>query len=194
MPKDGMNRVAFTDNQITVSVVTSLEDLMHVFTVRAIAFLEEHGLRSDVMNDGNDFQCTHVLMKCDGEPIGSMRIRWFQDFAQFERTAIRASYRNDRIMRRMAEFAYEHVGRKGYTRILTHSSPLYTRLWVRRHGWRQVEGRRAEFSGYGEEVIELEHDAIAAAEPITSQSPIQMIHRIEGHWHQPSPIAEREVA
>lgn len=191
MGRDKSKRVEYSDNQISVSVVTNLEQLTHVFAVRAVAFMEEHGLRTDVMNDGNDFQCTHVLMTCDGEPIGCIRIRWFQEFAQFERTAIRASYRSDRILRRMLDFAYEHVGRKGFKKVVTHASPLYSKLWVRRYGWREApNGRRTMFTGYREEVIELEREPIVSAQPITRETPIHVIHRIEGHWDKPSPIAE----
>ena len=81
MKSGKQNKIETTDNQITVKVVASIEDLMKVFAVRSVVFMENDGLPLGVACDGNDFQATHILMECDGEPIGCIRIRWFQDFA-----------------------------------------------------------------------------------------------------------------
>lgn len=179
-------RAQFSDNQINVKVVTSLEELSHLFAVRAICFLEEHNLPLGQTYDGNDFQATHVLLRCDETPIGCIRIRWFKEFAQFDRTAVRPGYRYGRGLHRMAAFAFEHVARKGYTRIVTHAAPVEARLWRRMFGFKPVPNRPTlQFKDYPES-IELELELPRSAEVIDRDSPPAVIHRVEGHWDQPS--------
>ena len=186
MDHQSQKKASFSDNEIHISTVTSLEELTDVFAVRAVCFMEDQGLSTKIACDGNDFQATHVLMRCGAEPIGCVRIRWFCDFAKFERTAIRKAYRSDRVLKRMLDFAYDHVGMKGYKRIITHASETYARLWTRRYGWRKIEGRPvASFGGYGQ-VIELEHDASVRHDSITPNSPAHIVQRVEGRWDEPT--------
>ena len=199
MPLKPSQKVSFSDNEISVSTVVSYDDLMDILAIRAVCFMEDEGLPKKIACDGNDFQATHVLMRCGDEPIGCVRIRWFHGFAQFERTAIRKAYRNARILKRMLEFAYDHVGMKGYSRIITFASQPYAGLWIRHHGWRQVEDRPITMlAGYGKEVLTLERAVPIRHEAITTNSPAHMIQRIEGSWDQPTLLEtgadERAVA
>ena len=68
-------------------------DFEDVFALRAICFMEETGLPFDHAFDGNDLQATHVVGYDGIEPVGTLRIRWFKDFAKLERTAFRKSHR-----------------------------------------------------------------------------------------------------
>ena len=83
-------------NSIRCEVVTNYEQLLHAQAVRSICFLEEHGMSASLVFDGNDCQATHIIVYADGEPVGTVRIRWFKDFVQFERTAFRVAWRKPR--------------------------------------------------------------------------------------------------
>src|SRR5215213_5758854 len=85
------------DNQIRVEIVTTPEQLMHAYAIRAICFIEEHGVAVRQTYDGNDYQATHIIVYSDDEPIGTARIRWFRDFAKMERSCFRQTWRNPRI-------------------------------------------------------------------------------------------------
>src|SRR6202012_2394034 len=74
-------------NQIRCEVVTTYEQLLHAYAIRSICFMEEHGVKAQQNFDGNDYQATHVVVYAGEEPVGALRIRWFKDFAKFERTA-----------------------------------------------------------------------------------------------------------
>jgi hypothetical protein len=63
--------------------------------------------------DGNDFQATHIVVYSGDEPIGSTRLRWFNNFVKMERTAVRKAYRNTRVLQRLGSCAVEHPARKG---------------------------------------------------------------------------------
>lgn len=187
MPSKTAAPASYTDNQLNVKVVTSLEELSHVFAVRAICFAEDQSLPVDLTYDGNDFQATHVLMRCDDEPIGSIRIRWFHDFAQFDRTGVRPSYRHGRALHRMAHFAFDHVARKGFTRIVTHTSKTYARLWQRMYGFKIIDSRPTfRFGEYTGEHFELEREVQPSESVINRDTRPEVIHRIEGYWDEPT--------
>src|SRR5947209_4339477 len=111
--------VAASHNQIRTEIVTTYEQLLHAYAIRSICFMEEHGVLAQHEFDGNDYQATHVIVYSGDEPIGTLRIRWFKAFAKFERTSFRKDYRNIHTLRTAADFAFDHVARKGYDKVIT---------------------------------------------------------------------------
>jgi len=124
-------------NQIRCEVVTTYEQMLHAYAIRAICFMEEHGVKAQQTFDGNDYQATHVIVYSSDEPIGTLRIRWFRDFAKFERTAFREAYRNIHTLKATADFSFNHVARS-YRQILVTAGPVRRRrLWADgRSAWR----------------------------------------------------------
>src|SRR3954467_10077268 len=110
-------------NSLRFTIVATPEEWVHTCAVRSICFLDEHGAQAKWLFDGNDYQCTHVLAYDGDEPIGTGRIRWFKDFAKIERTSFRKEHRDIRTLKEFAEFGFEHIRRKGYTRVITHAGP-----------------------------------------------------------------------
>ena len=100
----GVRPVSPSHNQIRSEIVTTYEQLLHAYAIRSICFMEEHGVKAQQTFDGNDYQATHVIVYSGDEPIGTLRIRWFKDFAKFERTAFRKAYRNTHIVKVMRGF------------------------------------------------------------------------------------------
>src|SRR5438045_2475825 len=151
-----MRPPASSHNRIRTEVVTTYEQLLHAYAIRSICFMEEHGVKAQQTFDGNDYQATHVIAYSGDEPIGTLRIRWFKDFAKFERTAFRQAYRNTHILRIVADFSFDHVARKGYEKVITHAQPKYARLWRIVFGFRNAEGKKpVYFEGHDEPYIEL---------------------------------------
>src|SRR3954465_14251407 len=128
-------------NSTRFTIVTTPEQWVHACAIRSICFLDEHGAQAKWLFDGNDYQCTHVLAYDGDEPIGTGRIRWFKDFAKIERTSYRKELRDIRTLKEFAEFGFEHIRRKGYTRVITHAGPKYARLWKQILGFRDAEGK-----------------------------------------------------
>jgi len=69
-----------------------------------------------------------MIVYARDEPIGALRIRWFKDFAEIERMAVREAYRNTHVLKASAYFVFNHVARKGYNKVITHAQPKYARL------------------------------------------------------------------
>lgn len=182
-----MKAITPDHNQIRPEIVTTYEQLLHAYAIRAICFMEEHSIPAQHEFDGNDYQATHVIAYSDDEPIGTLRIRWFRDFAKFERTAFRPAYRNTRILKIVADFSFDHVARKGYDRVITHAQPKYARLWRMIFGFKNVEGKKPiYFDGHADPYIELVKDLTPPANAISVRTDSAVLFRTEGFWDAPS--------
>jgi hypothetical protein len=170
-------------NSIRVEIVTTMEQLQHAYAIRAICFMEDTGLVVGHAFDGNDLQATHVIIYNDEEPIGALRIRWFKDFAKIERSAFRKAYRNPRHLKAAAEFVFKHIARKGYSRVITHASPLYARLWRILLGFKQVTDKPPAFyAGHDEPYLELIKELEVPENAITLDTDPAVLFRTEGEW------------
>ncbi len=170
------------DNSLRFVIVTNSEQLLHAQAVRSICFLEETGLPAHFVFDGNDFQATHMVAYAGAEPIGAIRIRWFKDFAKIERTALRKAYRDPRILKRCAEFVFEHAARKGYAKVLTLAKPEFAAIWIRMLGFRKLTGQACVLAADGESYFELVKDVAPAKQAITIQTDPNVLLQVEGHW------------
>lgn len=174
-------------NQIRCQVVTNQGQLLHAYAIRAICFMEEHGVPAQHEFDGNDYQATHVIVYSGDEPIGTLRIRWFKDFAKLERTSFRKAYRNTHVLKAFAYFVFDHVARKGYDKVITHAQPKYARLWRMILGFRNAEGKKpVYFEGHHEPYIELVKELTPPPNAISESTDAIVLFRTEGSWDAPS--------
>jgi hypothetical protein len=170
------------DNLIRIEIVTTAEQLLHAHAIRAICFMEEHGVTARQTYDGNDYQATHIIVYAGDEPIGTARIRWFKDFAKMERTSFRKAWRNPRTIKRCAEFIFEHIARKGYERVITHAKPKYARLWRGMLGFKAVNKEPLVFEGHDEPYLELVKELTPPQNAISSETEVSVLFRVEGFW------------
>lgn len=175
------NQDNLNSNAIHAELVTTMERLQHVYAIRAICFMEEHGVAAGLAMDGNDLQATHVVIYDGEEPFGAVRIRWFKDFAKLERMAFRNAYRNPRYIKVMAKFVFAHIGRKGYAKVVTHAAPAYARLWRILLGFKETGKAPAQYTGH-EPYVELIKDIAVPANAITMDSDSMVLFRTEGAW------------
>jgi hypothetical protein len=179
------------DNLIRVQIVTTAEQLLHAHAIRAICFMEEHGVTARQTYDGNDYQATHVIVYAGEEPIGTARIRWFKDFAKMERTSFRKDWRDVRTIKRCADFIFEHIARKGYDQVITHAKPKYARLWRTMLGFQNVVGKEPlHFDGHDEPYQELIKPLNAPSDAISTATDTAVLFRIEGYWDAASEFEE----
>jgi hypothetical protein len=179
-------------NSIRVVIVTTLEQLQHAYTIRAICFMEENGVAAGQSFDGNDLQATHVLAYADEEPIGALRIRWFKDFALIERTAFRKAYRSPRILKTLSQVVFKHIARKGYSKVITHAQPLYARMWCALLGFKKVEGKEyVHFAGHQEPYVEIVKELDTPENAITLATDPTVMFRTESEWDVASKYESR---
>jgi hypothetical protein len=174
-------------NQIRTEVVTTYEQLLHAYAIRGICFMEEHGVKAQQTFDGNDYQATHMIVYAGDEPIGTLRIRWFKDFAKIERMAFREAYRNTHVLKAFVFFVFNHIARKGYDKVIAHAQPKYARLWRIAFGFRNVERKKPlYFDGHEQPYIELVKDLTPPENAISVSTDPAVMFRIEGFWDAPS--------
>src|SRR5262249_26791590 len=73
---------------VTTRLAMKMEDSLQAFAVRAACFIGELEVPFSEEFDGHDFGATHVIAYVGDEPVGTVRVRWFQSFAMPERLAV----------------------------------------------------------------------------------------------------------
>lgn len=177
----------------SVGVARSLNDLMQVMTVRSLVYMAEQACPYDEEYDGNDFVgATHLILRCGAEPVGVVRLRWFDGFVKLERLAVRPEYRGGPGLLMLARAAVDHAERKGYRRLMGHVQTRVIPFWRRYFKAREREGRqRFSFSDY--DYTEMEFDLHPPANAISIDSDPMVLIRPEGEWDRPG-VLDHSVA
>jgi len=116
-----MNNNQGLGKRVEVKVVDTHDELMLSLMIRAAVYVGEDGRLLMQEVDGNDLNATHVIARVDGVPAGTMRIRYFGEFAMLERLAVLKPYRLKRFGCRgvaweTGEYAFQFCRLKGYTK------------------------------------------------------------------------------
>jgi predicted GNAT family N-acyltransferase len=179
------------EGALSVTVARTFEDLSRVIAVRSAVYVAEQKCPYEEEFDGNDFSATHLLGYVGNEPAGCLRLRFFADFAKFERVAVRNEFRHTHLAMRLARAGIELCRAKGYRRIYGHAQKRLLGFWSR-FGFRQPENARdlvfSDFD-YTEIVLDLEPHP----QPISLASDPYVILRPEGRWDVPG-ILERSAS
>lgn len=102
---------------IKVTVAEGFDDLVRCMVIRGIVWLNGPEAQYERQFDRNDMNATHLLLWVNGEPAGTMRIRWFGDFARFEKLSVREELRSFPAMRELAKYAMRLCAAKGYRKV-----------------------------------------------------------------------------
>jgi predicted GNAT family N-acyltransferase len=178
------------DDEISVTVARSIEDLMRVVAVRSAVFVGEQRCPYSEEFDGNDLSGTHLLGYVGHEPAASLRIRYFADFAKIERLAVRSEFRGRRLAQEVIRAALDLCGQKGYTRVYGQSEKSMVE-WYGQFGFRVPNTARSlVFSEY--DFVEIVLDRPREPNAISIETDPYVIIRPEGRWHAPG-ILERSA-
>jgi len=165
--------------------VRTLDDFQMVAALRAAVFMSEQACPYEEEFDGNDLCATHFLLFDGRRPVGTLRVRWFADFAKLERIAILPSERGrmEGLRVLLAEM-FELVARKGYRRMLGQIQARLWPVWSRTFRCRLLPGRAPFwFSDFEYREIEIFVPAHPRALPMETD-PYTII-RPEGAWDTP---------
>ena len=165
-----------------IKVARDFEDMAKVFAIRASAcFTDAEHLYAKHF-DGNDFSSTHLLGFIDGEPVGTIRIRYFADFTRIERLAVRPTHRKSRISFKLAKAAFAWCRDKGYTTVggvaRSELIPFWTML-----GFRLTEGKEPIYI-YGLPHFDITLKLESQPNAVRHMSDTMVLLRPEGRWHE----------
>lgn len=167
---------------VSTNVVHSFEEFMQIVAVRSAVYVGEERCPFSEEFDGNDFSSTHVLAKVNGEPAGSLRIRYFAEFAKLERLAVRPEYRRMAVASDIIPYAIALCRTKGYSTLYIHARKDKVGLWSK-FGFEDFGAPSFCFSDF--EYVEMRCDVAAHATPITLGLDPFVLIRPEGRWEQP---------
>lgn len=165
-----------------VKVVRDFEDMAKVFAIRGSACLTDPEHLYDKHFDGNDFSSTHLLGFIDGEPVGTIRIRYFSDFTRIERLTVRPTHRKSRIAFRLAKAAFAWCRDKGYRTVggvaRAELIPFWTML-----GFRLTEGKDPIYI-YGLPHFDITLKLEPAEGAMRHMTDTMVLLRPEGRWSE----------
>ncbi len=185
------HRTDVRDQEITVTVARSFDDLMRVVSMRTSVYISEQACPYEEEFDGNDMSATHMLGFVGGELAGCLRIRFFADFAKLERVAVKREFRHTRLAFQMARAAIELSRVKGYRRIYGHAQKRLVNFWSR-FGFKPLPSRQyLVFSDY--DYVEMVAEYPAHPDAISIDTDPYVLIRPEGRWHMPG-ILERSAS
>ena len=184
--------------RIEVKLVESMDEMTKVLAVRAAVCLGELQWPFHEYMDGNDFTATQLIATVDGEPAGTMRIRYFGDFAKPEWLVVLERFRRGRFGARgvayaLGSHAFAFCRKKGFTRIYGHAASDLEALW------RKIAGdgvrRMADSVATGEckgAIVPL----IADYEPASGACGLSSLAHQEGHllFTRPEAKLDRELS
>ncbi len=193
MPIEARPATEVDDARLEVTVCHTLDEIQQALAIRALVYLGEQACPYDEEYDGNDFAgATHLVLRRNGEPIGTLRIRWFADFAKTERVAVRREYRGGRATLMLIQAAKRLAEKKNYRKLLGYGQVRLIPFWNQYFNARILEGRE-RFVVSDHDYVEMVVEAQPPADAITLASDPMVILRPEGAWDQPGPL-DRSVA
>jgi len=180
-----------TPPEVEIRVARDMNEIQCALMLRAVVFMGGQRCPYHEEIDGNDFAgSSHVVAWMGDEPVGTLRIRWFAEFAKFERAAVLPRFRGNDIAHGLMRFGIEHARRRGYRTAIGHSQ-MHMIGFYKSFGFRVRENRpRFVFSDH--EYAEIELDLPASNIAITMETPAMVLLRPEDDWDRPG-VLERSV-
>ena len=180
-------RIDEFERPVTVRVARTLDDIQRITVVRSLVYMREQTCPYEEEFDGNDLAgATHLIAESGSEPLGCLRLRWFNDFAKVERVCVREGHRSGVVARLLMKEATEIIRRKGYVRFIGHVQSHLIAYW-KRYGFVHRE-ERGEFVFSDRAYAEMEAFCEPHPEALTCRSDPLVLDRPEGEWDVPGPL------
>jgi GNAT superfamily N-acetyltransferase len=122
---------------VTTKLAMRMEDSLQAFAVRAACFIGELNVPFSEEFDGHDFGATHVIAYVGEEPVGAVRLRWFQSFAMPERLAVIQRFRGHNIGNLLLERCRALAQSRGSNMLYVQVLPNDIGYWEKQ-GWRRL--------------------------------------------------------
>lgn len=192
MDGNRLEDMGYAGKTVKVRVARSIDDLQKIATIRALVYMGEQDCPYDEEFDGNDLSgATHLIAEFGSEPAGTLRIRWFAEFAKIERLAVRGEFRLTRLGNSLVQEAIELIRRKGYRSIILHAQEHLVGFWERYGFVRRSDRKSFAFSDRAYAEMEGVYRIHSRALSINTEPLV--LDRPEGEWDQPGPLDKSSV-
>lgn len=123
---------------VTTRTAMKMEDSLQAFAVRAACFIGELDVPYTEEFDGHDFGATHIVAYLGEEPVGTVRMRWFQAFAMPERLCVIQRFRGHDVGQLLIERCRTLAESRGCNMLYVHVLPRDMAYWEKQ-GWRRLD-------------------------------------------------------
>jgi predicted GNAT family N-acyltransferase len=177
--------VATPREAVSVTVAHTLDEIMQAMAVRSLVYMGEQLCPYAEEYDGNDFAgATHLVARLGREPVGTVRMRWFCDFAKLERLTVVPAQRGGAVPRALLEAAFDLAARKGYRRVMGHTQRRLAPVLIR-YGGVKVRKDRPGFVFSDHEYVETIRELNPPDDAVNIDSDPMVLLRPEGVWDRP---------
>jgi predicted GNAT family N-acyltransferase len=182
-------------NPCRVKIAQTLDEVLVAFSMRSAVFVGEQSCPQDEEFDGNDFSGSHLLAFYNEEPAGTMRLRYFADFAKIERVCVRREFRGSGVFQEMCHYSLNFLAAKGYQQVTLHAHDLLVELWKLKafpDVAKVKAGRGGALAFSGMDFVPLMVEFPKARDHLHLYSDPVVLNRPEGAWDTPG-ILEHSV-
>lgn len=180
---------------LNISVVRDLADYQKVIAIRSVAFMADQNCPFNEEFDGNDLCAMHLLVEQNGQPVATLRLRWFAGFGKVERVCILPAHRGSPLLKAMLAYAFELAARKGYRLMTAQIQARLWPLWSRMLNCR-LKAHRSRFSFSDYDYVEIDIPLPEHPRSIREDADPFVMIRPEGDWDTPGVLdcsAERSI-
>ncbi|WP_374659470.1 GNAT family N-acetyltransferase [Phenylobacterium sp.] len=193
MPLEARPAGEVDEGALEIVVCRTVHDIMQAMAVRTLVYLGEQACPYDEEYDGNDFAgSTHLVLRREGEPIGTLRIRWFADFAKVERVAVRREHRGGRATLMLILAAKRLAEKKNYRQILGYGQVRLIPFWEQYFN-AHIRPGRENFVFSDHDYVEMVVDGSPPPDALTLDSDPMVLLRPEGAWDEAG-VLDRSTA
>jgi GNAT superfamily N-acetyltransferase len=133
-----VNSYSIGGELVTTKLASKMEETMQAFAVRAACFIGELEVPFSEEFDSHDFGGTHILAYAGSEPVGTMRVRWFQTFAMPERLAVIQRFRGRNLGGLLLERCCRLAESRGCTTLYSRALSRHVK-YLEKLGWRSLD-------------------------------------------------------
>ncbi len=163
------------DKMIHIKVVSTPQEFNDAMSVRRDVFVRECGIEAQKEFDGNDFGATHVLAYVDSKPAGTIRVRYFSDFAKLERCCIQKEFRKTNLSNKLMQYTYQFCAQKGYRYVVGTCKKELLHRW-QNDGFSPIKGLK-ELTQNGMTLIPIIKNIEQAKELDFSKIPFETLNQ-----------------
>ncbi|MCK4715421.1 MAG: GNAT family N-acetyltransferase [Candidatus Marinimicrobia bacterium] len=116
-------------------IVTNPDDLIKVFIIRGIVFMDEQKVAYSIEMDEYEYSALHILGEINGEPVAAGRIRFIGEWAKLERIAVRKEFRNHGYGHKIVEYMLQIARERGFRKFKMHAQSHLCEYYTK-HGFK----------------------------------------------------------
>lgn len=185
-----MYNLLMSNDKFDIALVHSEADFEAMKKIRRAVFVEEGHIPEEMEFDGNDYCAAHVLAKVNGEPQGTMRIRFFSDFVKFERMAVMPEFRKTDMADKIMKYGFDYATAKGYEQVYGICKEELLHRWEKNGYTRIPDAPLIEQNGMT--LIPIMRNLPKNEHSLSLQSNLSLLNLPEGEWPQMDALRLRE--